>query len=145
MQPFPCTTHPSATPGLLSGGFRADGPAALPDHGPAGSDVGLPLRLAQRAFAALIDAAWCRNDGTFRLARLRRAARRTLSGLSADDRSRLSRWLSLQAASTSVHGTEVAGVLAVAAPTLAAHVDAMMARTREELSARGAGTAAWMR
>ncbi|HEV7492010.1 MAG TPA: hypothetical protein VGO25_14495 [Rhodanobacteraceae bacterium] len=56
----------------------------------------LELRCAQRAFAAVIDAHG--RVGEFRGAQLRSVARRTLSGLSADDRTRLAEWLSLQIA-----------------------------------------------
>lgn len=142
MQPFPHTTHPSETLRVAPGGYRPDSLAAPSGPDPAGTEVGLPLRLAQRAFAALIEASWPRSAGALPLARLRRIARRTLSGLSADDRSRLSRWLSLQMASASAPGTDVARMLATAAPALAAHVDALLAGTREELSTRSAGTAA---
>jgi hypothetical protein len=51
------------------------------------------LRRAQRAHAALIDAHG--RVGEFRGAQMRSAARRTLSALSADDRTRLADWLSL--------------------------------------------------
>lgn len=142
MQPFPHTTHPSETPCAAPGGYHPDGPTVAPGRDSAGTEVGLRLRLAQRAFAALIEASWPRSAGVLSLARLRRTARRTLSGLSADDRSRLSRWLSLQMASASAPGTDVARMLAAAAPALAAHVDALLARTREELSTRSAGTTA---
>lgn len=56
----------------------------------------LELRSAQRAFAAWVEER--AHAGEFRSAQLRSAAARTLSALSADDRSRLSRWLSLQLA-----------------------------------------------
>jgi len=56
----------------------------------------LPLRSAQRAFAAVLDSH--RRVGEFRGAQLRSVARRTLSALSADDRTRLADWLSLQIA-----------------------------------------------
>ncbi|MEO7325585.1 MAG: hypothetical protein ABIW82_12215 [Dokdonella sp.] len=69
------------------------------------------------------------------MAQLRSAARRTLSALSADEQSGLSRWLSLQLASSD------AGDVVVNASSPLTRVDAMLAariaaaipRTREEL------------
>lgn len=106
-----------------------------------GGDVGLPLRQAQRAFAALIEAGAARRaePGAFRVAQLRGATRRTLSALSADDRARLQRWLALQLAT----GQARAGrALARVDAMLAAQVGNALARTREELAAHGNGVAA---
>ena len=60
-------------------------------------EAGLALRLAQRAFSALIDAC----DDAMPLARAQRgqALQRALSALSADDRDRFARWLALLRAS----------------------------------------------
>ncbi len=107
----------------------------------AGSDVGWPMRLSQRAFAALLEARR-RHAGTFRLAQLRGTAQRTLSALSADDRLHLSRWLSLLLANDERGGTDLARLLARVEPMLAAQVDATSVRMREESFARSAGTAA---
>jgi len=59
----------------------------------------LALRLAQRAFAAALEAS-ARPSGAagFPEAMRHRAARRSLSALSADDRQRLLAWLALQLA-----------------------------------------------
>ncbi len=132
MQPFPSATHPLENLPAANG---IPGRDCMPGFG-------LGLRLAQRALAPLIDAAARGDAGNLRLASLRRSARRTLSALSADDHSRLARWLSLQLASAPVIGTEAAWVLASVAPALAAHVDALLAGTREELSAGHGGIAA---
>lgn len=97
----------------------------------ASSEVGLPLRMAQRAFAALIDGG---NRGEFVAAQLRSTARRTLSALSADEQSSLSRWLSLQLATSSMHdraGTSSA--LTRVDAMLAAGIAVTLPRTREEL------------
>jgi hypothetical protein len=59
---------------------------------PLADAASIALRLAQRAFAGLIDA---RDAGELGDARVRAAARRTLSALSADDRPRLVEWLAL--------------------------------------------------
>lgn len=132
MQPFSYATHPLENLPVPDGIPWQD---CLPGFG-------LGLRLAQRALAPLIDAAVRGEAGNLRLANLRRSARRTLSALSADDHSRLARWLSLQLASTPVIGTEAARMLASVGPALAAHVDALLAGTREELSAGRGGIAA---
>lgn len=105
------------------------------------SEAGLPLRLAQRAFAALlerrtrVDAA---DGGEFAGAQLRSAARRTLSALSADEQSGLLRWLGLQIATRNASGVATAGsrLLRVDA-ALATGVMATVGRTREELVAAG--------
>lgn len=117
-------------------------PAVAPNEDFTRYDVGLPLRYAQRAFAALIEAGRTRV-GAFRFAQLRSAARRTLSALSADDHARLQRWLSLQLASGAqpADATPLARVDAM----LAAQVGGALARAREELSAHGAGASAGAR
>lgn len=112
--------------------------ASEPFHG---GDVGLPLRLAQRAFAALTEARRG-PTGAFRLAQLRSAARRTLSALSADDHAQLQRWLGLQLASAGAQATEALRLLGRVDAALAAQSGAALARAREELLSPGAGTAA---
>lgn len=87
-------------------GTSADGAAKKPMNlppvaqrrAPTSAAAALALRLAQRAFPAVIeDAARTRTgQGTFGTAQLRSAGHRTLSALSADDRSRFNRWLILQ-------------------------------------------------
>ncbi len=85
----------------------------------------LELRHAQRAFAALVDA--LERVGEFRGAQMRRHARRTLSALSADDRTRLAEWLALQ----------IAAATDERALALAARIDeALVARVRRALPAR---------
>ena len=98
----------------------------------------LPLRAAQRAFAAAIDGH--RRGGEFRDAQRRAAARRTLSALSADDRARLADWLSLQLAAA-------AGRVGDGALALLERIDGrLVARVRRRLPlhaealARRAGT-----
>lgn len=56
-------------------------------------EAGLALRLAQRAFSALVDAGDARSP--LARAQRRQALRCTLSALSADDRDRFARWLTL--------------------------------------------------
>lgn len=103
--------------------------------------MALALRLAQRAFAALIENGAADRGARldlFRTAQLRTAARRTLSALSADDRSRLSRWLSLQLAACSARGTErVNAALARVDALFADTIRTVLAQTREELFASG--------
>lgn len=68
------------------------------DAAESSSAATLALRLSQRALAACFEEAVRRRGHTDALteARLMRRARRTLSALSADDRSQLERWLRLQ-------------------------------------------------
>jgi hypothetical protein len=88
----------------------------------------LALRAAQRAFAASIESG--RGAGEFREAQHRAAARRTLSALSADDRSRLADWLSLLLATCNSRVAD-ASIVALA------RVDAVIvARVRRELPRR---------
>jgi hypothetical protein len=95
----------------------------------------LELRYAQRAFAAVIDSS--RRVGEFRGAQLRRGARRTLSALSADDRTRLADWLSLQIAAgarniedsaLSLIARIEAGIVARVRRALPRHVEALAIR-----------------
>jgi hypothetical protein len=104
-------------------------------------NAALPLRLAQRAFAALTETRRG-STGAFRLAQLRSAARRTLSALSADDHARLQRWLALQLASAGAQAADALRVFARVDAALAAQIGAGLARTREELFSAAAGTAA---
>jgi hypothetical protein len=94
----------------------------------------LPLRLAQRAFAALIEEPArnaARNHAEFRFAQLRSAARRTLSALSADDQACLARWLALQFVSAAASSPHLARV----DTTLAANVDGSLELLRERFFA----------
>ena len=105
-------------------------PPATPTETPCNGAADLPLRLAQRAFAALIEEPArnaARNGAEFRLAQLRSAARRTLSALSADDQACLSRWLALQFVCAVAASPHLARVDA----TLAANVDGMLELLRE--------------
>jgi hypothetical protein len=90
--------------------------------------VSLALRAAQRAFAVSLENA--RDAGEFRAAQRRSSARRTLSALSADDRARLSEWLSLLLA-TGYPRTADDAIAALA------RIDAaVVARVRRELPRR---------
>ena len=76
------------------------GEAALAlDHASADDPYGWGLRLAQQAFAALLDDG--QQPANFRLAALRASARARLITLSAVDRGRLQCWLALQIATGS--------------------------------------------
>ncbi|MEO5559991.1 MAG: hypothetical protein ABIO49_09065 [Dokdonella sp.] len=95
------------------------------------SAAGLPLRMAQRTFAALLEGG---ERGEFAMAQLRSAARRTLSALSADEQSDLLRWLSLQLASSDAgKGVNTSSPLTRVDAMLAAGIAAALPRTREEL------------
>lgn len=103
------------------------------------SDAGLPLRMAQRAFAAVLEQRM-REDvgegGEFVVAQLRSAARRTLSGLSADEQSGLLRWLGLQIAGRNANEIAASSSrLFRVDAVLATGVMATLARMREELMA----------
>lgn len=99
--------------------------ALVADEPTAPAVPSLELRVAQRAFAALLELR--RHAGQFRVAQRRAAAARTMSVLSADDRARLADWLSLQVATSAA--CEVDEMLA----TLG-RVDAWLgARMRREL------------
>lgn len=99
------------------------------------SAAGLPLRLAQRTFAALLEGG---DRGEFAMAQLRSAARRTLSALSADEQSDLLRWLSLQLASSDAGElVNASSPLTRVDAMLAAGVSAALPRMREELQVPG--------
>ena len=109
-----------------------------PDAGGSASSspATLTLRHAQRAFAAVLDAA--RRVGEFRGAQLRSAARRTLSALSADDRTELAAWLTLQlAAGAEAGGERVLGLVARIDPGLVARVRRELPSRVEALAMRG--------
>ena len=133
LEPSVAASHGSAPPPRMNARPTPAAPPAMD------SQVALALRLAQRAFAALIEnGARDRSArfGMFRSAQLRTAARRTLSALSADDRSRLSRWISLQVAASSARGTErVNEALARVDGLFAGRIGAALAQTRAELFA----------
>lgn len=65
----------------------------------AGDEHGWRLRLAQQAFAALLEGS--RRPASFRRSSLRALSRARLTALSVDDRGRLQRWLTLQFATGS--------------------------------------------
>ena len=95
----------------------------------------LELRCAQRAFAAVIDAQ--RHVGEVRGAQLRRGARRTLSALSADDRTHLADWLSLQlAVGAGSNEDNALGLLARIEAGIVARVRRALPRRVEALATR---------
>ena len=98
MQPS-VSSHPAHTMNRQTMREASSAPSALPVHN-GGNAAELALRLAQRAFAAFIDDTARRwsHATAFGDAQVRALARRTLSALSADDRSRLQRWLIVQCA-----------------------------------------------
>jgi len=108
-------------------------------HGPGDSiefqAASLVLRAAQRAFAASLDSA--RDAGEFRDAQRRGEARRTLSALSADDRTRLADWLSLLLAAGESRVAD-ASIVALARidAALVARVRRALPRRVEALAAR---------
>ncbi len=114
-------------------------PVALAAQDRAPGWASLPLRMAQRALAALIEDVG--NDASrhaeIHLARLRSQARRTLSALSADDQAQIARWLALQFASRDAgeHAQQWVGRVDA---TLAAGIEALQASVREALSIRTA-------
>jgi hypothetical protein len=93
------------------------------------------LRAAQRAFAASLERP--RDAGEFRAAQRRGAARRTLSALSADDRTRLADWLSLLLATGDSRVAD-ASIVALARidAALVARVRRALPRRVEALAAR---------
>ena len=95
----------------------------------------LVLRAAQRAFAASLESA--RDAGEFRDAQRRGTARRTLSALSADDRTRLADWLSLLLATGDSRVAD-ASIVALARidAALVARVRRALPRRVEALAAR---------
>jgi hypothetical protein len=104
-------------------------PVALAAQDRAPGWASLPLRMAQRALAALIEDVG--NDAS------RSQARRTLSALSADDQAQIARWLALQFASRDAgeHAQQWVGRVDA---TLAAGIEALQASVREALSIRTA-------
>lgn len=100
--------------------------------------AGLALCLAQRAFAALIEddrRVGVDRRNAFRAAQLPMVARGTLSVLSADDRSRLCRWLSVQIAAGSHCARRASNLLSKVDLVLARRIHAVLAQTRRELFA----------
>lgn len=95
----------------------------------------LVLRAAQRAFAASLEGA--RDAGEFRDAQRRGTARRTLSALSADDRTRLADWLALLLATGDSRVAD-ASIVALARidAALVARVRRALPRRVEALAAR---------
>jgi len=125
MQPKPLSAHPTAKPVDAHGVNLMNTCAPGMGETAAADAASLELRHAQRAFAALVDA--LERVGEFRGAQMRRHARRTLSALSADDRTRLAEWLALQ----------IAAATDERALALAARIDeALVARVRRALPAR---------
>ncbi|MEO7064125.1 MAG: hypothetical protein ABI082_10205 [Dokdonella sp.] len=105
---------------------------------PAIGNATLALRLAQRAFAACMEDASTKSDegSAFPAARVRAAARRTLSALSADDRPRLDRWLILQLATGVAPSSAVARRwLARVDSSLSGSDGATVSQVRDELCA----------
>ncbi len=97
-----------------------------------------PLRLAQQAFAALLEDS--RRQGSFRIAALRATARAALSALSVDDRGLLERWLTLQLVSLNVGPPSAClGTLAGVEAALAAAVRMQLPRARTCLETRNTG------
>jgi len=143
MQPLPPTLHLTATddraranetmPTNLAGSPLASASAAA-------NDASLALRLAQRAFAPLLERS--ARHTTFRFAQLRSGARRVLSALSADDRVRLARWLALLCANAGDRACEVVeSRLGRVDALLATAVVALLATLPEADAARGAVSA----
>lgn len=99
----------------------------------ASAETGLSLRLAQRAFATLLEQADADAGYSFQAAKRRRAARRTLSALSADDHARLTRWLALQLASGATRVGPACRSLAHVDALLAATVSSALVGVREAL------------
>lgn len=136
MQPCAPTPHPiPATRTAAGDASTMSTPTAA--RTPAGNAFGWPLRLAQRAFAALLgEPRGGAPASAFRSAQLRSAAQRTLSTLSADDAAQLARWLALQLATTKARAaTHAASRLARVDARLAANVEAAARRAREALFA----------
>ena len=107
----------------------------------AAHEASLALRIAQRAFAPLLECDM--RHTTFRFAQMRSGARRVLSALSADDRGRLARWLALLCAAAAMDAREVAELrLARIDAALAASVAAAQAAWGERLVAPHGAVAA---
>jgi len=116
---------------MNSAGSMAVGASAAAD------DTSLALRIAQRAFAPLLERDV--RHTTFRFAQLRSGARRVLSALSADDRVRLARWLALLCAHAGDRACEVVeSRLGRVDALLATAVMALLATLPEADAARGA-------
>jgi hypothetical protein len=97
-----------------------------------------PLRLAQQAFAAVLEER-PRHD-RFGRAALRSAARAALSALSGDDRGLLERWLTLQWVTLGAKRPSVSlATLASIDPALAAAVRQQRPRVRARLDRAEAG------
>ena len=97
-----------------------------------------PLRLAQQAFAAVLEE-HPRHD-RFRRAALRSAARAALSALSVDDRGLLERWLTLQWLTLGATRPSMGlATLASIDPALAAAVKQQRPRIRARLDRAEAG------
>ena len=108
-------------------------PAASSATRIASGDTGLSVRLAQRAFAALLEQADADVGTSFHAAQRRSAAWRTLSALSADDHAQLLRWLALQLASGATRVGAACRSLARVDALLAATVSAALFSARQEL------------
>jgi hypothetical protein len=92
--------------------------------------------MAQRGFAPLLETG--ARHTTFRFAQLRGGARRALSGLSADDRVRLARWLALLGANGGDGAREfVESRLVRVDAMLATAVLALLATSPDRHAARG--------
>jgi hypothetical protein len=99
------------------------------------------FRLAQQAFAGLLEQR--RRHSSFRVANQRRAARKTLSALSVDDRGLLERWLALQVMTTPAAETgDCIDALATVEPQLAGGVRAQLPRLAALLAPDNAAIAA---
>ena len=112
-------------------------PSALAADAPPPAWASLSLRLAQRAFAQLVEGSGsdASRPADIHLARLRSHARRTLSVLSADDQARIARWLALQFASRDASAPSPAWLSRVDA-AFASGVESLRASAGESLRAR---------
>jgi len=90
-------------------------------------EMSWPLRLAQQAFALLLEDS--RRYSGFRVAPRRGVARKALSAVSVDDRGPLEHWLALQLLTATTGTTsDSLGVLATVDTALAASVRAQLPR-----------------
>jgi hypothetical protein len=97
-----------------------------------------PLRLAQQAFAAVLEER--PRHGRFRRAALRAEARAALSALSGDDRGLLERWLTLQWVTLGASRPSMnLSALASIEPALAAAIKQQRPRVRARLDRAEAG------
>jgi hypothetical protein len=133
MHPMTAEQHGHANGALP---MNAAGPAVAGESS-APSQPSLALRMAQRGFAPLLETGV--RHTTFRFAQLRGGARRALSGLSADDRVHLARWLALLCASAG-HGAResVESRLVRVDALLAAAVLALLATLSDGPASHGA-------